>query len=303
MKNTRLGLSIVFCIVGFSTNAQDFAFKVLANKGSNEVKSGDAWQAVKAFATLKPGDELKVSENGYMGLMHSSGKSVELKQAGNYKVADLASKVGAGTSVLNKYTDFILSNNSAEAKKNRLSATGAVTREVDLGIDIKVFLPENQYAEIFNNNVIINWEAYKGGGPYVVTVKNMFDEELMKLETPENAVQIDRANPKLANEDALLVEVRSKLDLKNKSAQHLIKKLSNARQESIKKSLAEMGSDVKQETALNKFILAGFYEENKLFIDAITSYEEAIKLAPDVPTYKEAYEEFLYRNKLKKAPK
>ncbi|MCA6432246.1 MAG: hypothetical protein IM574_01445 [Cytophagales bacterium] len=61
----------------------------------------------------------------------------------------------------------------------------------------------------------------------------------------------------------------------------------------------EMGSDMKEETALNKFILAGFYEENKLFIDAITAYEQAIKLAPDVPTYREAYEEFLLRNKLK----
>jgi cytochrome c-type biogenesis protein CcmH/NrfG len=46
--------------------------------------------------------------------------------------------------------------------------------------------------------------------------------------------------------------------------------------------------------------MAGFYEENKLFVDAIGAYEEAIKLAPDVPTYKEAYEEYLLRNKLKK---
>jgi hypothetical protein len=276
--------------------AQDYTFKVLANKGSNEVKSGSAWQAVKTGDRLKTGDELKVSENSYVALVHSTGKPMELKQSGSYKVADLASKVGAGTSVLNKYTDFILSSNSAEAKKNRLSATGAVHRGL---ADIKVFLPENQYAEIFNTDVIVNWEATKGGGPYVVTVKNMFDEELMKIETPENTVQIDRSNPKLANEDALLVEVKSKADGKSKSEQHLIKKLSIARQESIKKSLTEMGSDVKEETALNKFIMAGFYEENKLFIDAITSYEQAIKLAPDVPTYKEAYEEFLLRNKLK----
>ncbi len=292
--------SAILVFVGiFALNlaqAQDYTFKVLANKGSNEVKSGDAWLAVKTGDRLKSGDELKVSENSYVALVHSTGKPVELKQSGNYKVADLASKVGAGTSVLNKYTDFILSSNSAEAKKNRLSATGAVHRGLE---DIKVFLPENQYAEIYNTNVIINWEATKGAAPYVVTVKNMFDEELLKLETPENTIQIDRSNPKLANEDALLVEVKSKSDGKSKSEQHLIKKLSIARQESIKKSLTEMGNDVKDETALNKFIMAGFYEENKLFIDAITAYEQAIKLAPDVPTYKEAYEEFLLRNKLK----
>jgi hypothetical protein len=293
--------SAILVLVGiFALNlaqAQDYTFKVLANKGSNEVKSGDAWLAVKTGDRLKSGDELKVSENSYVALVHSTGKPMELKQSGSYKVADLASKVGAGTSVLNKYTDFILSSNSAEAKKNRLSATGAVHR--DLGTDIKVFLPENQYAEIYNNSVIVNWEANKGVAPYLVVVKNMFDEELMKLETSENYVQIDRGNAKLANEDALLIEVKSKANANNKSSQHLIKKLSVSRQESIKKSLSEMGNDVKEETALNKFILAGFYEENKLFIDAITAYEQAIKLAPDVPTYKEAYEEFLLRNKLK----
>jgi hypothetical protein len=300
MKKSAILVLVGVFALNLAQAQQDYTFKVLANKGSNEVKSGDAWQAVKTGDRLKAGDELKVSENSYLALVHSTGKPMELKQSGSYKVADLASKVGTGTSVLNKYTDFILSSNSAEAKKNRLSATGAVHRGL---ADIKVFLPENQYAEIYNTNVIINWEATKGGGPYVVTVKNMFDDELMKLETPESTVQIDRANPKLANEDALLVEVKSKADGKTKSDQHLIKKLSIARQESIKKSLAELGNDVKEETALNKFIMAGFYEENKLFIDAITAYEQAIKLAPDVPTYKEAYEEFLFRNKLKEQKK
>jgi sporulation protein YlmC with PRC-barrel domain len=276
--------------------AQDYTFKVMANKGTNEVKSGDAWQSVKTGDRLKSGDELKISENSYVALVHATGKPVELRQSGNYKVNDLASKVGAGASVLNKYTDFILSSNSAEAKKNRLSATGAVHRGLS---DIKVFLPENQYSDIFNKSLIVNWESVKGVGPYVVIVKNMFDEELVKLETPENYVVIDRTDPKLANDEALLIEVKSKADAKSKSEQHLVKKLSVARQESVKKMIDEMGSDMKEETALNKFILAGFYEENKLFIDAITAYEQAIKLAPDVPTYREAYEEFLLRNKLK----
>ena len=57
-------------------------------------------------------------------------------------------------------------------------------------------------------------------------------------------------------------------------------------------------SEVDEETALNKYILAGFYEENNLLIDALTSYEEAIELAPDVESYKEAYVEFLLRNGL-----
>ncbi len=298
MKKGKILIVSGLFLISFLTRAQDYTFRVLANKGANEVKSGDAWQSIKTGAQLKSGDELKISENSSVGLVHVSGKPLEVKQAGNYKVADLAAKVGTGSSVLNKYTDFILSSNSAESKKNRLSATGAVHRGLE---DIKVFLPENQYAEIFNTKAIINWEAAKGGAPYIVSMKNMFDEELSKIETPETTVQVDLSDPKFANESAILVEVRSKADAKSKSEQHLIKKLSPGRYETIKKQLAETTADMKEETAFDKYLLAGFYEQNKLFIDAITCYEMAIKMDPENPTYKDGYEEFLLRNKLKAA--
>ena len=118
MKKGNILLVVSFLTVSSWSfgQGQDAVFKVLANKGNNEVKSGDGWLAVKTGTSLKKGDELKISENAYMGLVHSSGKPIEIKQAGSYKVADLAAKVSGGTSVLNKYTDFILSSNSAEAK-------------------------------------------------------------------------------------------------------------------------------------------------------------------------------------------
>jgi hypothetical protein len=50
---------------------------------------------------------------------------------------------------------------------------------------------------------------------------------------------------------------------------------------------------------MNKLILARFYEEHNLLIDAITSYEEAIKMAPDVPTFQEEYDYFMTRHGLK----
>ena len=41
--------------------------------------------------------------------------------------------------------------------------------------------------------------------------------------------------------------------------------------------------------------MAGYYEENLLIIDALTAYQEAIKLAPDVSLYSDSYKEFLKR--------
>jgi cytochrome c-type biogenesis protein CcmH/NrfG len=41
--------------------------------------------------------------------------------------------------------------------------------------------------------------------------------------------------------------------------------------------------------------MAGYYEENLLIMDALTAYQQAIKLAPDVSVYSESYTEFLKR--------
>ncbi|HEY9048345.1 MAG TPA: hypothetical protein VIN08_20700 [Ohtaekwangia sp.] len=290
-------LSLLFLVV-FSAAAQDYAFKVLVNKGSNELKIGDAWQPIKTGASLKSGDELKLSDNSYIGLVHATGKPIELKQAGNYKVADLAAKISGGSNVLSKYTDFILSSNSAEAKKNRLSATGAVHRGE--AAPIQIMLPENQHADVYNNAIVISWDANKVEGPYVVVINNMFGEELSKIETPESLLHIDLSDAKYASENAILVQVSAKADPNKKSAERLIKRLAPAQREKIKVSLGQIQGEVAEQTALNKFILAGFYEENHLYIDAVAAYEDAIKLAPDVASYKEAYDDFLIRNGMKR---
>jgi len=295
MKTAKIAL--LFVLISAFATAQDYAFKVLANKGSNTMKSGADWVPLKTGATLKDGDELKVVENAYLGLVYNSGKPLELKQPGNYKVKELSDKMKkGGTTVLNKYTDFILSSN-AEGKKNNLNATGAVNRDV-VQHSIHVVLPDNQFAGIYNHLAVVNLET-KVAGPYIVTVKNMFDDELNKFETSEKSFQIDLNDAKYVKESAVLLDVKAKSDPKAISKTRLIKKLSATEQATVKKSLAEVSSEIPEQNALNKLILARFYEERNLLIDAITSYEEAIKMAPDVPTFKEEYDYFLTRHSLK----
>lgn len=278
--------------------AQEYAFKVLANKGGNEVKAGETWQPVKTGASLKATDELKVADNAYLGLVHVSGKPVEIKQSGSYKVSDLASRIQGGTSVVTKYTDFILSSNSAESKKNKLSATGAVHRGETAAIHL--LLPENQYAGIFNNIAVISWEGTNVPGPYVITLRNLFDDELGKFETPEKSFKLDLSEARFAKENAINIEVKSKTDSKLSSRQHLVKRLAPTEKENLNKEFLPLSQELKEPTALNKLLEASFYESKGLFIDAITAYEEAIRLAPDVPTYRESYEEFLIRNNIVK---
>jgi hypothetical protein len=296
MKTYKLTLVLAFSIISASLFGQDYAFKVMASKGANEVKSGDVWQPLRTGLSLKSTDEVKLADNAYIGLIHSTGKPVEIRKPGNYKVADLAPKTG-GSSVLNKYTDFILSSNSAEAKKNRLSATGAVHRATEK-FAISALLPESQHAAVYSNQVIISWDGSKVAGPYTVVVMDLSEEELFKAETPETTFVLDLNNPKLSA-PAMLVVIKSSTDPTQTSKNYIVKRVKADEREKIKTSMEAIVGEVAEETAMNKLVLASFYEDHKLLLDAIGAYEEAIKLAPDVPFFKEAYEEFLLRNKLK----
>ncbi len=299
MKTPVVSLLLAFVVFSLPVVAQDYAFRVLASKGANEVKSAEGWQPLKTGSSLKTGDELKMVENAYVALVHVGGKPLELKNPGSYIVADLANKIGDGKSVANKYADFILSK-SAEDKKNLMKATGAVHRGTE---EIDTYLPDNVHNHFISGRVTLSWTAPTIGGPYQVTLRNLFGDDLLQTETPESTISLDLSNKKYAEEQAITVEVLTKADPKMKCEERTIRRLPPEEQAPYRKSLDELSSDLSEETALNKFILAGFYEENKLFIDAATSYQDAIRLAPDVENYREAYENFLLANGLKNPPK
>lgn len=297
MKSSRLVFSVLLIACG-QIQAQEYAFKVLVNKGKNELKSGENWQPVKVGSSIKSADELRVSENSYLGLVHVSGKPLELKKSGKYSVRDLEGQMKGGTSVLNKYTDFILSANTGP--KNNLAATGAVNRG---GNDIKVLLPRPELAVVYGNEVTISWECNKVLGPYVISFKSMFGDELNSVESAENFVVVNLNDRNFENEDNIIVVVSSKSNKQKISDEYTLKKLSKADKERIKNELNEITEQTSEQNALNNFFIAGFYEKNGLLIDATAYYLKAIKLAPDVPAYKEDYENFLLRNGIKSPPK
>ncbi len=286
----------VALIFSASLYAQDYAFKVLVNKGRNEIKSGTTWQPIKVGASLRSPDELRVSENAYIGLIHVSGKPLELKSAGKYKVADLSAKIGNNKSVLNKYTDFILSTNTQ--KQNNLHATGAVHRGAG---KVTVYLPPSS-SYVYGDTIMIEWEKEKDvRPPYEITFTSLFGDELYKMETSENSITVDLSNPAFSRENDISVKIFSKEDRKESELYTLRKFSSNDRQR-MKASFNELAKETTAETAINYLFKAAFFEQNKLIADAVTAYKKAIALEPEVQSYKEAYRDFLLCNGLKQEP-
>jgi hypothetical protein len=297
MKSKTTYVSLVFVVLAYVVHAQDYTFRVLINKGNNEMKSGESWTPLKVGSSLKSLDEVKVAENAYLGLVHANGKPLEVKQSGKYKVVDLAAKVGGGSSVLNKYTDFILS--SKTNKTNTLTATGAVHRGTN---SIKMFLPVSEQSVIYNDVVTIQWDKEAATGPYTISFNSLYGDELLKTETSDNFVTINLSTNNFKNEDNIIVKVVSK-SARKESDDYTLKRLSKADKERIRTLLGEFSADIQEPNALNKVVLASFYEQNKLLIDAATAYQDAIKLEPTVEMYREDYDAFLLRNQIKEPPK
>lgn len=296
MKTIRLAsFALLFALSSSMTYAQDFAFKVLVNKGKSEIKSGTKVQALKVGATLKPEDELNVSANSYVGLVHANGKPLEIKEAGKYKVENLAAKVSGNSSVLNKYTDFILSSN--ESKEKRLAATGAVHR----GVEFPVFLPVPQKNPVvFGDEVIIAWDAKKIPGPYVVELTSVFGDVLGSFETKDSKVSVDLSSGALKDEDNISVVVYQKSNRNTKSEPYSLKRLSSADKQRIKSEFGQVSNDLGTQTALDRYFEAAFFEENGLLIDATTAFIKAVELEP---SFKGDYEDYLKRTGFKQVVK
>ena len=294
-------------IVGLTGFGQGYTFRIMVSKGENKVKvdGGSDWQTLRIGGKLNDGDEVKLVENGYLGLVHSSGKTKELKTAGIYSIKELASKISAGSkNIASKYADFVISKMSPEEREaNRrkyASVTGAVERG-DSDASINIFMPTS--SEVYNSQVVIRWEPLDGDHTYVIKLKDLFEQTIMVAETTETSYIVDFSDPKL---DGAIVEnlvivnvsVKGNEDIQSKNA--AIDRVNQDGSASFVVELEDLKLNLGGQSSINNLILAEFYEENGLLLDALTSYEFAIKMSPDVGYFKEAYDEFLLRSGLKR---
>lgn len=305
MKARTILMTFLVLLTFFSSNvsAQGYEFRVLANKGENQVKKAGASQsiALKTGATLAKGDQIIAANGAYIGLVHSSGKTTEIRTPGIVKVDELSASISTSASTASsRYANFI-ANKMDESEgggnyRSSMKVTGAVERATNSAA-IKVMLPNS--VDIYGKNAIVRWDAVgEEGVVYVVTVKNIFDEEVAKVETDKTAYELDFTDSKLAQERLVILNVKVKGDDNLKSSDYGIKRLSSAESAKINDTIESLKSEVSEETPLNKIIYASFYEENNLILDALTKYEEAIELSPEVQDFQDMYQSFLVKNGL-----
>lgn len=307
MKTKLLTLILSFLLVSTMTYAQDEIFKVLASKGANKVVSSKSTEQKPILIGKKlfKDDKVIIGENSYLGLAHKSGKTIELKKAGTYEISKLSSEVASqNAGVAKKYVDFVageLSSTDEDMAKNRhkyMAVTGSVERDVKNASGIKVLTPKDVFT--LSTPVTLRWvPTHESSNTYVITLTDLSDEPVYTVETKENFVIVDLDKLNIKKEKNLLWKVAVK-DSKPKveSEPAILKYVDEAKAATLEKQVADIKAELKEETALNKLVLASFYEENGLILEALASYEAAMKLEPEVEDYKIAYGKFLERRQL-----
>ncbi|GAB4123773.1 MAG: hypothetical protein OHK0045_03730 [Raineya sp.] len=305
--------------LALGANAQDYAFKVMATNGSVRLKNAN--KRVWAGTALSAADEIVVGANSYIGLMHKGGKTLEIKQAGNYKVSQLNSQVASTNSSNSaKYVSYVAGEmakaDRQDINKNHrkyMAVTGSVERAT-YSTALAYFLhePSGKAAEVSLFNPVATIRLY--GNPilpnnvanktFLVRVSDFRNKELFRQEVKANeqgqaTVTIDFSKFPYKGDPTFIVEssVKEAKEPEANRARYNVTLLKEGEKyEAMQKAMADF---VGETSALSKIVQAGIFEQEGLVLDAATCYEAAIAAEPEVSTFKIAYEDFIARNRMK----
>ncbi len=276
----RLLSILAFVFITGTSSGQDYTFKVLANRGENKLK-----RASGKKVPLKTGDELYdkdiiiTDSDAYVGLMHHSGRTTELRGKQKVRVREIALPWLSGVPF--------------DGQRGIIAADKS-----DDGSELVVLLPMRS-TDLYGDRAVVRWlpRDSKKGQKYTVTIKNIFDDDLLTVETDQTFIPLNLREIK--NESGLYIfRVSENRKYGFISGDYGIKKLSDWDMPDVKGQLQSLLSELGENAPADKIRLAEFYEKNGLLLDAITQYEQALQLAPDLETTRKQYNDFLARHDL-----
>src|SRR5437879_7103995 len=146
MKNALLILMLSSLTIG----CQPYVFKVLISKGTSTVRG----KSLKVGDKLYKKDTLKLKEGAYVGLVHQSGKPLQISKAGRYSI---------------DFWDEKFNHTSLPLDKRDLKIERAV-------YPIKILKPMNNSTPVIFSNVTLYWcpdDTIHLTRNYLITINNL----------------------------------------------------------------------------------------------------------------------------------
>lgn len=305
-------LFTIFSVTATAQEAkQEILFKVLAAQGDVATTKSTELSRLAAGKSLYKDQVVQINGKGYLGLMHKSGKSVEIRQPGTYKVWDLDAVVTktASSSLAKKYAKYVFGelqrDDEKGLRKNHqqyMAVTGSVSRSANKSGVVKAYIPQNTTVGS-TIPATISWAPVaKSGGTYLVTIQDMFDAIVWQKETADTSILMDFSSlSQLTNSRTGII----KIGTKNKGLKHAIgypiKLMQQDDALKLKEEMVEFEKETPtsaESTALNELIQGYFFESAGLNLNALESFRSAMVKAPEIEDYRIQYLDYLTRSGL-----
>jgi hypothetical protein len=298
-------------------------FKVLALKGDVKIsREGTGnWEKLNSRQEIFEKDKIKIERGAYLGLVHTSGRTVEIKDAGTYKATDIVKNVSKKETNLSKRLSQYVFDEISQAQDilssddyhKSMSITGSVERSIESSQPASSDLNIGSEGLPFNNIIITNfpkktnlistkinlsWEPINGVSNFIVTIRDRFDKEIASKKVSGNYLDFDLNDLVLIRDNYYILNISIEDNPIIKSEEFAFQLLSEAKTNEIKNEVAMLKQELNTESSLaDRIILASYYEEKELFIEAKQEYEHTIPEAIDIQDYQNIYNAFLYKYK------
>lgn len=297
MKKLLLILAISnFAVIDLM--AQQPVFSVILNKGQNTYGIKNNFQPILLGTSLNENNFIQIEDEGYVALVHEfTGASLELTKSGTFSVKELEGEISKqSNTVLAKYGKYLMKKlNPDEQGNQNLNVTGAVERG-EAGL-IEVALPKVN--DLFGDQINVSWKQVDDVQDYFVTIKDKLDDVIFTEVVSGNTFILDLTSAKLKDEKIIIINIAAKDKVEIRSPDFGIRRLDSNERKSVGNEFTSLKMVANADNVVDKLLIASFFEENHLIVDALTYYNEALAITPDPDGFNILYNSFLARNGLK----
>lgn len=285
-------VAIMLCLPVLAFSQGGEIFKVIACKGKITLQRTK--KPVSVGAGLNSADQLRMEGPVYLGLVHKSGKALELRQEGMIVISDLLKQVSSKQNGMDKLVGFVVQSMAgAQEGKNIKSASVEMSLNVN-----KLRLISPRTTKTIDDEMVFTWNGSTDGKPatYLFTITDAGQNVRFKKELTENQLSVNLKTLGLEKDRCYywsVTQVNANAPSVESYCIYMVNEAETAALNGQLKTLREEQNA--QPSALDKLMLASFYEQNGLTYRAMTAYKEAATIGGDVEIFSDAYREFLRR--------
>ncbi|MDX9758926.1 MAG: hypothetical protein RBU27_07165 [Bacteroidota bacterium] len=295
----RFVLSLLILLFAGTVSAQD-GLVVMSVKGKVEAKQaakGARWQPVKVGEVLGPTHTVRTSFASYVKLMTAGNRLISVDQNKTVKISKLASAVtqskdpGASAS--------LLAYAARQVKQSREQSDEPVYGAVRGSTEVfSAVFPKNY---VMTTEPLFEWVDADNAGTYqLILLDDSFDIVARHEVTDHRLRYVADARPALAEDRQYYWRITRLSDGMESDIQAFrvlpADTIAAVRAELLRldEELGNMGAD----SVTLHLIRAIYFEKRGLYSDAFREFKETIRLAPEVPEYREMLRGLLFRMRL-----